>query len=205
MAIPFTKQKVTFTFYDENDLLFGLYTVDASMEETHKAGVEITRHPVARGLALTDQVRPKPDAVTIVAFFSNLGTNLLETVEKLTTPSAEDNYNAIKAIMKKGLRCTLKTTLDTYENMLIEDMSVPRSAGRGRHVEATISLVEFKTAVSITVETAAKPKKTGDGPTKAKGSQAPQPANEAKNASVIAKTTDVKKAVGKVIGFLKKG
>jgi len=46
-------------------------TLDASVRETHTASSTVTDHPVERGSAVSDHIRPDPDTLTMEAWISN--------------------------------------------------------------------------------------------------------------------------------------
>lgn len=202
-SIPFFKQPVKLTFTDETGALREIITIDASISETHHVGVDVTRHPVAKGIALTDNIRAKPDDLTLVAFFTNYGSRIDESIKKLTLPSAQDTFGRLDELAKGGMRCEVKTSLKTYKDMVIEDMSVPRDAGRGNVVEVTIKFVQIATAQAKIIA-APEPKKTANAPVKAAGAK-PQPPANAAQGSVAVKAAGGQKAVSDGISNFLKG
>src|SRR5713101_5273233 len=51
--------------------LLDVITIDATLQEVHKADAEVTEHPVELGADITDHVRPKPVELRIEGIISD--------------------------------------------------------------------------------------------------------------------------------------
>jgi hypothetical protein len=75
---------------------------DAVLSEEHSGGATVTEHPVEKGAAITDHVRPEQERVTIEALVTNTPTRLPATQNKgardRTTPQVVQTTRRIRGI-----------------------------------------------------------------------------------------------------------
>ena len=126
--------------------VFSILQFDASIEEEHKASVDITDHPVEDGSTMSDHRLQKPREFTLTAIVTNTPPTLgaFFRYDNVATRDV-DTWTLLNTLTKHKSLLTVKTTLDTYENMVIKDMSVPRTAALGNSLEVTITFREIFT------------------------------------------------------------
>ena len=139
------KQKVRLGVDASAEVLpFGAIELDASIEEKHVNKNDVTSFPVESGVDITDHVRKQPDVVTIRGIVTDhpigLGGALGVSGRSL------DAYGKALYMLANAQLITVVTTLNTYEDMVIESMEVPRDSKRGNAVEMNLTLREVKTA-----------------------------------------------------------
>ena len=130
--------------------------VDATLTEQHKVTIAVARHPVSRGLAIVDNVRPEPDTLTLVCLFSQTPTRIDDAIKRAVSGYAPETTLAdIKSKAKEGYVWTVETTLETYDNMVVESLDTPRDVGLANVVQVTIVFSERRLASETytTVET----------------------------------------------------
>ncbi len=150
--IPGIQKRAEFKVYDENDILVFTKEVDATISEAHGKELDVTEHPVSRGIPVTDNIRPKARKYTCVCFFTNYPARPDDAVKKTAKgETATEVFDQLDEIADKGWRFTVKTSLRTYENMVIQSMSVPRTNEKANHVELTINFKEIRKAKSAKV------------------------------------------------------
>lgn len=189
--LPFVKDRVVLTFF-ENEVLFGLMEIDATLSAQHKLHAQVTRHPVARGQALTDNVRPDPDSLVLECFFGNRPGDIILMGKRYATADfdhAESAFEQLEDSFRKARKVSIKMRLKIYEDMVIEDIGVPETVADGGSVKATITFTQIKTA-SATILVKAKPKSTGAGPKQVGGGKPTSTATPAVKQSVGAKLLD---------------
>lgn len=148
--------------------------IDATPSENHSHSLQVTEHPVEQGSDIADHARIKADVLTMDCYLSD-GAN---------PGKSSDLYERLRLLQDTSQLLTVITKLRTYESMILESISAPRSAREagGLHVALTfkqIELVQNKTTV-VTV--------TRDPITKKKVSTGKQAAQLAKDGPQKEKT-----------------
>lgn len=135
--------------------------VDATVSEEHLTTCDLTENPVEDGAKVTDHVQLKPAQLTIegvisdsplgYAYIGNI-QNLVRSVATLFGKSARsvDAYNDLLNLQKSRQPFTVTTGLKRYKNMIMTELSVPRTAQTGaaihfRAVMREIRIVKSKT------------------------------------------------------------
>lgn len=171
--LPFVKDRITFIFHDENDLVTDAMEVEATLSANHRRHAQITRHPVAKGKAITDNVRPDPHGLTLECFWGNRPGDAIEMGKRYGKGDfqhAEDAYVKLNDAFNKAYKTTIKMRIWTYENMVIEDITVPETVDDGASVTATVTFTQIEIASAVVVPQA-KPKATGNGAKNVQGGQ----------------------------------
>lgn len=171
------------------DLILGIdrvtvstVTLDCTLIEEHSSEVELTDHPVERGADITDHKRSKPRALKLTGIISNTPVEL-GSLALGPRGRAEDAWAALKEIQAGDELIDVFTTLESYSNMQIVSLHVPRDAKRGNVLEVTIDLREVIQVDSETV--AVEP--DGAGAVKNLGRQPTPPAPEPARQSLLSK------------------
>lgn len=119
--------------------------IDATIRELHSVKAKATKHPVETGSAVTDHVQLQPDEIEIEGMITN--TPLVSTVEiltgqvdlaTLTGQRAAMAWDALEAVVKARLPIKVITSLKTYSNVVLEDLSAPREAKIGNAIHFTV-------------------------------------------------------------------
>lgn len=145
----------------------GSLELDATLRETHSHENEVTEHPVERGAAISDHIRPKPDGLVMEGVVSD--TPIYVDPEEGRAANA---YEALRSIRSAGELVTVVSTLRVYENMAMVSFTVPKDARTGdvTQFSATFKEVRIVDAGSLSFDAsknAGKSKKDkGKQPTK---------------------------------------
>ncbi len=188
--LPFVKDRITLLFFNESGALRMTIVVDCTKSLQHKLHAQVTKHPVAEGQALTDNVRPDPDALTVEGYWSNYTGDAVEQVKRYASADfshAEDAFENLEVAYRNQWRCTIKTRLKTYEGMVVEDVGVPETVEDGHGFTATILFTEIRTA---RLATAVQTKTTGIGPKKVGGGKPKEPPTPPQSKSAAARLLD---------------
>lgn len=143
---------VTIIFADHKSL-----AIDATITQSHELASDVTRHPVEEGASVADNIQPAPRTLSlqgIVAYAPILGP--LEVIAALTIgPDRERPSKAweqLKRAHEKRELVTVETTLETYENMAIKRLTVPKEARNGNDLAFTMDLEEIRFVQASTVK-----------------------------------------------------
>jgi len=114
------------------------FLLDCSLSEEHVFESEVTEYPVEQGADVTDNVRPKPITVTMEALVSNTPINP-DIINARSAPdeSVDDAYAKLLQIRDAREPVTIRTSLRTFDNMVLKNLSIPRAAGRGDELRFT--------------------------------------------------------------------
>lgn len=118
--------------------------LDAAINEVHNTTATVTSHPVESGADITDHVHKEPDTIQIAGIISNTSTvfpralpgvalanSILNEISGVTNDLAKSAYEQLKVFVDDRVLVTIETNLRTYENMLIENLSVTRDSTYG--------------------------------------------------------------------------
>ncbi len=187
-------------------------TVDSCLDESHNMHNTVTDHPVEQGFNVSDHCRPDPERVTLRCFVSNTPLSTEQktravsegalrfetTAQEAVAIGAVDGrgdqtYRKLKKLRDEGTLCKLATTLKTYqasatEGMIIEDITIPRTAQNYDGLEFTVVFKQIRIVRNKqTRDTQPKDKRTGGK--KKQGNQTTKPEPEDKR-SLAARTAD---------------
>jgi hypothetical protein len=166
-------------------ILIAGFRIDASISERHSYQAEATEFPVESGSTISDNIRNLPIEVSIEGIVSNTPLGELATVRGEGGDVTLNDGSVVPAqtpvelarakfegIWRARQPITIITTLDTYKNMVMTSLEIPRTASDGGadayRFSATFRQVTIVTTerISVTVATpvARKKKKIGGQP-----------------------------------------
>lgn len=159
--------------------------VDASIEETHTTQIQVTRHPVFKGIPVADNGKPDPDVLSITVFFSDAKTRIDEAAAVTTkaiikgitqgaSPACFEIYQQLIDCAKNLALFDVDTSLRSYSNMVIESIEAPRNAQNGQGLIIPIRFVEIKSAI-VNSSTRVPTRPVSKEPVKSVGIKAPAP------------------------------
>lgn len=154
------------------------YVLDVNITEEHQFENEVTEHPVEKGSSISDNIRVKPDVVSMesivsdsplgeIAKLRSQGSNDVNTISP-----TEEALAILKAIRKAREPVTIVTSLGTYTNMLMVSLTVPRDSKSGAALQFRTSFKQLdvvtnqRTTVRVAVPIASKKKTLGNKPSK---------------------------------------
>jgi hypothetical protein len=154
----------------------GFLKLDASLSENHVRSAEVTENEVEDGVVISDHVRLSPRTLNIEGFISSvpvsvlglgvstddiLGTakDFLQSNEssgftglvKNAVRTPKEAYDYLDDLMEKRIPFSVVTALKRYENMIITNLSAPRSASNGDSLYFNIELKQIKIVKSSVV------------------------------------------------------
>lgn len=154
------------------------FLIDCSLNEEHAFESEVTEYPVESGSNITDNIRPKPIVVTMECLVTNTPIGFLAQSRGAGSgnPSdpADDAYELLQKIRDKREPISIRTSLRTFDNMVLKSLSVPRAPDRGDALRFTavfqqIQVVTNKRTRRVAVPGGGKKVNKGQLPTVVKG------------------------------------
>lgn len=133
---------------------FGNIELEATLAETHDWSAEVTTNPVESGAPVADHVLENPDKVQIQGFVSDAPLIASQSIAgKFNEMDSGSNtqfiFNLLEALVKAKQTITLYTKYKVYRDMVLTNLTIPRSPGDGESIRFTadflnIRLVETK-------------------------------------------------------------
>lgn len=129
------------------------YAIDAALSEDHDHEAEVTEFPVEQGGNITDHVRIKPIQVTIKGVVSDTPIGAVAAIRDAANVTIGDGdvgdavlpsveaLAFLRATFEAGKEITIETSIKTYDDMIMERLSIPQSAETG---EALMFTATFK-------------------------------------------------------------
>ena len=176
-------------------VVIGVLTLDAALSVSHQKTSEVTEFEVEKGSNITDHIRPKPVSVTVNGIVSNtpIGTLQSERVLQLTGfefRSTVDGANAtenpgyvqsayleLKRIFEAQELVKLVTELETYENMAMRSLDIPRDVQTGDCIRFSAQFQQVRLISNLTT-TETVPKEPRGNKKKKKGDKTAEEAPE---------------------------
>lgn len=145
----------------KNGITNGIIVIefDAVPSETHTLSNTVTDHPVESGANVSDHSRPEPIMLALDCVISNtplttvqqqrairLGTVdfTAEHALEIMPGRAQITYEQLEALRRTGALLSVVTTLKVYRNMVIQSLTVPRSAQTSNGLHFTIAFKEIR-------------------------------------------------------------
>lgn len=123
------------SFSDQENRSVQLDIVD---KEQHDLKNTVTDHPVEEGVNISDHVRPEPNRVTMDCSISN---NPPPSVGAASPQRGFDAYDQLVTWRDDGTLLNIVTTIDSFSNMVVESISIPRDA---TNYDGLVFTVTFK-------------------------------------------------------------
>ncbi len=135
----------------------GTIQIDAVSEEEHSLRSEVTENPVEEGAQISDHVQLQALELRIDGVVSDsplrFGAissvlNAGQTISQLfgTTKASIDAYNEMVRLWKSRQPFNVLTSLRRYENMVFQEVSIPRRAATGNAIHFSATLREIRIA-----------------------------------------------------------
>lgn len=147
------------------------FIIDATVAESHEFSSEVTEHPVENGADIADNVRAQPLRVVLDCIVSDTPIGVVADARTSDELPSSQAYDLLLDIRDAREPVSIETSLRTFDNMMLESLSIPRSPGNGHALRFTASFVQVTliTNARTTVRTSAprgqKKRNVGNRPT----------------------------------------
>ena len=138
---------------------FGNIELDANLSETHEWGADVTENPVEEGAPVADHVVERADKLTIRGFVSETpitaSANILGLIGSVSDASSRTQqvFDLLRLLIKERQVMTVYTKHQTYEDMVLSRLIIPRTPQTGDAIEfrAEFVHVRFVSAQNVDV------------------------------------------------------
>lgn len=124
------------------------FLVDCLLSDNHTFAAEVTKFPVESGGTITDNIRNEPLVVVMDCLVSNTPLGQLVALRDKVNEPADAAYDMLLKVRADRLPVTIRTSLRTYENMALQNLSIPRASGRGDELRFTATFQEIEIVVN---------------------------------------------------------
>lgn len=174
------KDKLSFLFQDSGDQVFkiegsnlSVLTVDVIDNEAHDWQNEVTSYPVEGLEDVTDNIKPKPDELTVSCFISNTPVQgLIDQVSNFADrflngrQRTRDAFNQLQALRKLRIPVTVTTRYRVYTNAAITGITITRKPEDGESLTFDLRFKVIDVVKTQTTKVPAGLGKQDDGATK---------------------------------------
>jgi len=114
--------------------------IDAVLNEEHVLPARVTRNPVEDGSEFSDNIVVLPVSLSMTARVSD--ASMTPIIPSFGSKSI-DAYNALAELQTNKELVEVVTGIRTYQNMYIENMTVPRTGADGSSLRFELSMSEL--------------------------------------------------------------
>lgn len=146
---------------------FGNVELDAALDEAHDWSAEATMNPVEEGAPSTDHVIEQSDKLRIKGFVTETPLVASEAVSGVVNGNNVDNrtqgiFDLLRTLIKERAPVTVYTQYRIYDDMILTNVGIPRSAQTGEALEFNVDFVHIRKVSTQMVDIPAgiSPKKT---------------------------------------------
>ncbi len=148
----------------------GDVTLDAALSFSETLSATVTDHPIETGGFVTDHTIELPMCIKVDGIFTE------DPIDREHEPAGPtSNIDLLREAKKTREPCTISNDTDSYQNMVLETLEIPRDGQTGAAVKftATFKEVRFVASRTVAVQKSRKPAR------QSKGKQATQEADRA--------------------------
>lgn len=135
----------------------GNIELDAALDESHDWQADATMNPVEEGSPVADHIIEQPDKLKIRGFVSETplvasesfrGANNTPWAESLTQPV----FDLLRDLIKARETVTVYTKYRIYDDMVLTNLNIPRSAATGEAIEFTAEFMNIRKVATQMVD-----------------------------------------------------
>ncbi|MEI6806055.1 MAG: phage baseplate protein [Myxococcaceae bacterium] len=165
--------------FDKPKAAIGQVILDVAISETHTLQTRATEHPVESGCNMIDHIQILPDSIQLDGIISNTPTAFLGTTFFDSGNYADEAFRQLEELMKSGQPVQIVTSLKTYRDMALENLTIKRTAANSDALCFSCSAKQIRMVESKIINIP-KPKVKRAQPKKSLGKQ---PATEVSEAT----------------------
>lgn len=149
---------------------YGNIELDAALDENHEWSAEATSNPVEVGAPVTDHVIDQSDKLKIRGFVTDTPLTLSQSVSGLVNSGSVGNrtqavFDLLHQLIKLKEPMTVYTKHRIYDDMVLTNVTIPRSAGVGEAIEFSAEFINIRKVATqmVDVPEGINPKKEAKG------------------------------------------
>src|SRR3569832_575240 len=122
--------------------------LDCELSSPHQFESEITNYPTESGSNVVDNIRPKPITVSMTVIVTNSPIGEIASQRDKVSEPADEAYQRQQKIYLARKPVTIRTSRDTFTNMALKNLTVPRESGRGDDLTFTAEWQQIQTVTN---------------------------------------------------------
>ena len=136
---------------------YGNIELDAVLDESHEWSAEATSNPVEEGAPVTDHVIEQADKLSIRGVVTDAPLNASSSILGFIGGGSADNktqtvFDLLDTLIKKREVLTVYTKHKTYSDMVLTNVTIPRSASVGEAIEFRAEFIHIRKVATQTVD-----------------------------------------------------
>ena len=136
---------------------YGNIELDAMLDESHEWSADVTSNPVEDGAPVTDHVIEQADKLSIRGVVTDAPLNASSSILGFIGGGSADNktqtvFDLLDTLIKKREVLTVYTKHKTYSDMVLTNVTIPRSAGVGEAIEFRAEFIHIRKVATQTVD-----------------------------------------------------
>lgn len=145
-------EKISLLFAEKEHRI-GEIQVDAFIRENHSFSSELTEHPVENGSTIVDHIFNKPVSISLDGIITNtpmtlVGITSFDSLRRFANNESNDfsqiAFAKIEEIFCKREPISIATSLKTYEDMVLESLSVERESGNSSSLKFSCTAKQIR-------------------------------------------------------------
>lgn len=137
--------------------LYGNIELDAVLDENHEWSAEATSNPVEVGAPITDHVIDQSDKLKLRGFVTDAPLNLSQSISGFFNSGSTGNrtqgvFDLLHQLLKLKEPMTVYTKHRIYEDMVLTNVTIPRSAGVGEAIEFSAEFINIRKVATQMVD-----------------------------------------------------
>lgn len=164
--------------FEKSKAAIGEVILDVAISETHTLQARATEHPVESSCSIIDHIQILPDSIQLDGIISNTPTGFLGAQLFDSGNYADEAFRQLEDLMKSGQPVQIVTSLKTYKNMALENLTIKRNAANSEALCFTCSAKQIR-MVESQIISLPKPKMKRAQPKKSLGKQPLEKTSEA--------------------------
>lgn len=124
------------------------FFIDCLVSDGHTFDADVTEFPVESGATISDNIRNKPLVVTMECIVSNAPIGQLATLRDQDNDPVDSAYEMLLKVRADRQPVTIFTSLRTYTNMALQNLSIPRESGTGDALKFTVTFKQIELVVN---------------------------------------------------------
>ena len=130
--------------------LYGNIELDAALDENHEWSAEATSNPVEVGAPVTDHVIDESDKLKIKGFVTDTPLTASQSLTQISR--SQDVFDLLYELIKLKEPMTVYTKHKVYDEMVLTNVTIPRTAGVGEAIEFSAEFINIRKVATQMVD-----------------------------------------------------
>ena len=129
---------------------YGNIELDAALDENHEWSAEATSNPVEVGAPVTDHVIDQSDKLKIKGFVTDTPLTASQSLTQISR--SQDVFDLLYELIKLKEPMTVYTKHRIYNDMILTNVNIPRTAGVGEAIEFSAEFINIRKVATQMVD-----------------------------------------------------